>query len=201
MKRIGFAGASGTGKTWLATHIAEELELPLCPVGSRQVAEQMGFASPYDVDKAGKRAEFQRRLLHAKIQWEAQHPLFQFVSDRTPIDNLTYTALHDVMAIDDEMLRLTREHFATYTHVIVCWRSSFQQLGNDSARVLVPSYHAVYEACLQGLLNEMYGMKTRFLHLASGNDSQDGRLHQVREFVLHRDDARPWIPPRSPRFT
>jgi cytidylate kinase len=51
-KRIAFCGASGTGKTTLATWLAEKLGLPLNPVGSRSVAKSMGFDSPYDVDRA-----------------------------------------------------------------------------------------------------------------------------------------------------
>ncbi len=50
--RVGFTGASGTGKTTLAKAIAECFGVPLNPVGSRSVAKSMGFDNPYDVDKA-----------------------------------------------------------------------------------------------------------------------------------------------------
>ena len=64
--RIAMAGASGTGKTTLMNFLAKEYGLPVNPVGSRSVSAAMGFASPYDVDKAGKRSEFQRRLVTEK---------------------------------------------------------------------------------------------------------------------------------------
>ncbi len=179
-KRIGFAGASGTGKSWLASLLATELGLPMCPVGSRQVAEQMGYANPYDVDRVpGARRAFQVELLARKIEWERARA--GFVSDRTPVDNLAYTALHDVYAIDEGMLARARQHFHTYTHVIVCWRSGFHRLGDDPARVADPTYHAIYEACLMGMLEELSGPHTRVLHLRLSE--ADARLHAVREFV------------------
>src|SRR5579884_1906638 len=94
MMRIAFCGASGTGKTTLAEHVAKKYGLEMNPVGSRSVAKDMGFESPYDADKAGRRAEFQRRLVDSKREWEATHD--SFVTDRTTFDNLTYMALHDV---------------------------------------------------------------------------------------------------------
>ena len=51
-KRLAFCGASGTGKSTLATRLAQELGLDLNPVGSRSTARAMGFDNPYDVDKA-----------------------------------------------------------------------------------------------------------------------------------------------------
>ncbi len=180
IRRIGFAGCSGTGKTWLAERIARELDLPLCPVGSRQVSAQMGYASPYDVDAVpGARRAFQVELQRAKTEWERQHE--SFVSDRTPVDNLVYTALHDVQAIGADMMQLTRRHFHTYTHVVVCWRSGFQRLGVDPARVLEPIYHAIYEACLMGLLAELLGPHTVVLPLRLSDP--DERMAAVRAFM------------------
>lgn len=56
--RIAFTGASGTGKSTLATWVADKLALPLNPVGARSVAKQLGFVNeagdpdPYQVDRA-----------------------------------------------------------------------------------------------------------------------------------------------------
>ncbi len=181
--RIGFAGASGTGKTWLARKLAAEHGLPLCPVGSRQVAEQMGFANPYDVDRVpGARAAFQARLLTSKVEWERAHHSGGFVTDRTPADNLTYAALHCVGAIDYVMLHLTRAHFQTYTHVIVCRWDAFHQLGDDPARVLDPTYHRIYESCLLGLIADLRGGDgPRITHLEQSDSEL--RLQGVRHFI------------------
>lgn len=148
--RIGFAGASGTGKSALSLALAERYGIPINPVGSRSVSQAMGFASPYDVDKAGRRAEFQRRLLQEKMAWEREHDAF--VSDRATLDNLAYTALHDVAAVDEECLRLTLAGLDRYTHVFFCPIAAFQHVGDDPARVKEAAYHSVYEALLLGLL-------------------------------------------------
>ena len=61
--RIAFCGASGTGKTTLATWLAEELGISFNPVGSRSTAASMGFSNPYDVDKSSLQA-YQESLAH-----------------------------------------------------------------------------------------------------------------------------------------
>lgn len=62
--RIAFAGSSGTGKSTLARWLVSSdgpkttRGLPICPVGARSVARDMGFVGPdgegrpYDVDRA-----------------------------------------------------------------------------------------------------------------------------------------------------
>lgn len=153
--RLAFCGASGTGKTTLAEHFARALDIPLNPVGSRSVAAEMGFASPYDVDKAGKRAEFQRRLLAAKLAWEAEHE--SFVTDRTTLDNLAYTLMHDARAIDADMLTSARAGFGRYTHVLFTPIASFCSPGNDPARVSDLIYAQLYEWTLEMLMRKLAG--------------------------------------------
>lgn len=148
--RISFCGPSGTGKTTLAEWVASEYGLSLNPVGARSVAAAMGYTSPYDVDKDGKRAEFQRRLIAEKVRWEADHE--DFVTDRTPLDNLTYAIMHDVRAIDAELLALGAKGCRRYTHVIQCPMRSFHRSGDDPARVHDPTYHELFEMVLEGML-------------------------------------------------
>ena len=61
--RVAFAGSSGTGKStlarWLVSPEGPLAGLPICSVGSRSVAKEMGFVDPetcegrpYDVDRA-----------------------------------------------------------------------------------------------------------------------------------------------------
>lgn len=149
--RIAFSGSSGTGKTTLATFIAETFNLPMNPIGSRSVAKAMGFESPYDVDKAGKRAEFQQRIAIEKIAWEAAHE--EFVSDRTTLDNLAYTILHDVRTIDQSFLSNIVRGMERYTHVLYCPVEVFCQPGGDTARVQDLIYHRVYDDVLNGLFD------------------------------------------------
>lgn len=153
-KRVAFCGASGTGKSVLAHFVAGFADLTVNPVGSRSVAADMGFASPYEADKAGRRAEFQARLIAEKREWEIQHLSSGFVTDRTTVDNLAYMALHDVANVTDEMLASVSAGMRLYTHVIYCPVSSFCQVGNDPVRVKEMAYHRVYDALLNGLLSK-----------------------------------------------
>jgi hypothetical protein len=148
--RLAFAGASGTGKSTLATYTADLLGLPQNPVGSRSVAAAMGFASPYDVDRAGKRAEFQQRLLAEKTAWERHHDAF--VTDRTTLDVLAYFALHSVRSIDSAVVDLASGGAQRYTHVVYCPARVFLHTGDDPARVSELSYHHLYDDFLDGLL-------------------------------------------------
>ncbi len=169
--RISFCGASGTGKSTLAAFVAEKYGIPINPVGSRSVAAAMGFASPYDVDAAGKRAEFQRRLLTDKLAWEAEHE--SFVVDRTPLDNLLYTCMHDVSAVDEEMIETVRAGIARYTHIIYCPVGAFCNVGEDAARVKSMAYHRVYDMALVGFMLKYLGV---IFDLGDGSFVQTGPI-------------------------
>jgi nicotinamide riboside kinase len=148
IRRIAFAGASGTGKTALATALAQVFRLPLCPVGSRDTAKQMGFDSPYDVDAAGRRAEFQTALRERKAMWEAANT--DFVTDRTHADNAVYSMLHDCWKdAQIEVYRLANER---YTHIFVCPMSAHWHLGDDPDRVQDELYHRTFESALLSTL-------------------------------------------------
>jgi hypothetical protein len=176
--RIAFCGASGTGKTTLAKWVADEFELPFNPIGSRSVAQTMGFDSPYDVDQAGKRAEFQWNLLQEKAAWEFVNE--QFVSDRTTFDNLLYTALHDVYCIDDKTLAKAKEGMRRYTHIIYCPFAAFCNVDGDQDRVQDTVYHQIYDAALGGFLHNL----TNHLNLLILYPKEVGeRREWVRRFL------------------
>lgn len=147
--RIAIAGASGTGKTTLCNAIAERYSLPINPVGARSVAASMGFDNPYDVDKAGKRVEFQRRLFEEKRDWELAHD--SFVTDRTYLDNLTYCALHMAEHLPDNAVEEFTDAMERYDVVIVLDIADFQQLG-DGIRKTSPTYHRLYQELLFRLI-------------------------------------------------
>lgn len=148
--RVAIAGASGTGKTRLAKYIAERLGLPLCPVGSRSVSAEMGFASPYDVDAAGQREAFQRRLFESKRAWECARTAF--VSDRTHLDNLAYRTLHAIDSIDDETIESYFAAMAHYTTVFFLPITAFHHIGDDPDRRKERAYHVIFDALLESLL-------------------------------------------------
>ena len=161
--RIACAGASRTGKTTLAEFLSAELQIPMNPIGSRSVAQAMGFESPYEVDRAGKRAEFQKRLLTGKQQWEAEHD--EFVTDRSTADNLAYTALHEVRSIDLDTLHTAAEGMDRYTHLFRFSMRTFWKPGSDIARNADWAYSRIYECCLFGLLDQLRGSELSILHV------------------------------------
>ncbi len=199
--RLAFAGASGTGKSTLALALADKLSLPMCPTGSREVAKAMGFDSPYDVDAAGKRAEFQKRLFVAKAAWEhatlandfpfgAVHRLLAgagampqaggFVTDRTYLDNLAYTTMHAETAADAVFSGAVAQAMKIYTHIVLCPIRAFHNLADDPARVSDLNYHREYESILVELLGcHVHGAPIFWLTTGVLED----RILQVERFV------------------
>ena len=180
--RLGFTGASGTGKTTLATYAADLLGLPQNPVGSRSVAAAMGFTNPYDVDRAGRRAEFQLRLLAEKVAWEREHDAF--VTDRTTLDNLVYHALHDVGSVDSTVLAQASDGARRYTHVVYC-QGVFPRASEDPARVAEPAYHVLFDTLLDGLLARYISPVTQRVSRISARDPDERYL----KFFLGLVDA------------
>jgi hypothetical protein len=138
----------------------------------------MGFETPYDVDKAGKRGEFQHRLLEEKTNWEAAHE--SFITDRTTLDNLSYTVLHDIHCIDEKMMEGAKEGLSRYTHIVYCPVRAFCKPGNDPNRVKDMIYHMLHDVVLEAL-HQRLGDTTHFLTLEiSGVDS---RLSTIRTWL------------------
>lgn len=150
--RIGISGASGTGKSTLARFISDTYGLPMNPIGSRSTANEMGFESPYDVDRAGRREEFQRRLQASKIAWETSHE--SFVTDRTTLDELVYTTFHDVKtACSASYYDAAIAHMHRYDIVFYCPVDSFINLDGDPKRLDDIRYQRNFDRCLKGHLD------------------------------------------------
>lgn len=177
--RLAFVGASGTGKTTLSEFVRATFDVPFNPVGSRSVAHAMGFASPYDVDAAGKRAEFQRRLVTEKRAWENEHE--NFVTDRTTLDNLVYTMFHDVKAIDSWLYGEIVDGLKRYTHIVYCPVEVFCNPGDDPQRVKDMTYHELYDVTVKALLDKHRPPRTPLCVLAS--DDLNQRKVTVEKFL------------------
>lgn len=171
MIKAAIAGASGTGKTRLMKFISEAYDLPICPIGSRSVAKEMGFDNPYDVDKVpGMRAEFQIQLFTRKRDWELSHE--NFVTDRTHFDNLAYTAMHDaVTSLPSWAFDAYVDATKAYTRIFALPLGSFQNLGEDPMRIDNPVYHRMFDMLLFGMLNGYSHHNVTVLHeLATRQD-------------------------------
>jgi len=150
--RVALCGASGTGKTTVVRRVAEMLHLPINPVGSRSVAKEMGFNSPYDVDRAGQRSEFQRLLTRQKAAWEVDNDTF--ITDRTSFDNLVYHMLHDIQNVTPDDIQLASFAFERYTHVFFCPMRAFLKLGDDPHRLSSLPYHEAFERLLLSFVDD-----------------------------------------------
>jgi hypothetical protein len=168
--RVAFCGASGTGKTTMAQTLSNLRGIPFNPVGSRSVSKEMGFETPYDVDKAGKRAEFQKRLVISKTKWEKERD--GFVTDRTTLDNIAYTMLHDIYAVDADLIRQAVSGLSRYTHVIYCPVSVFCNPAGDTNRVQDLTYHELYDVLVQGLVTRYLPREVEFITLSISDNDQ-----------------------------
>lgn len=187
--RIAFAGASGTGKTTLARHVADRLLLPLAPSAARAAAAEMGLASPYDSDVQGSRTELQRRIVHKRIAWQQEHA-DGFVSDRSSYDDLAYTLIHCGEPLYAECLTpvFNQDQILqpTYTVVVFCPMASFFSLGSDPARNPDLAYHREFERLLLTLLD-----KARVpVDLSLCRIAAEDRTLWAREFVAHLTERR-----------
>lgn len=175
-QRIAFCGASGTGKTVLASWIEKTYGLPTNPVGCRSVIKEMGFSTAYESDAAGKRAEFQMRLVQQKTEWEAAHDTF--VTDRTTFDNLAYSMLHDAMQVSTEMFDLSCQGMSRYQYVVYCPVSVYINTDDDDpTRLRDMTYHRLFDATLWGLLQKFRPPEVRLITLPFP------ALHDRKEFV------------------
>lgn len=149
--RVAFFGASGTGKTRIMNTIAAKYEIPIVPIGARSVAIEMGFASPYDADAAGKRLELQERVFHTKLQWELDHR--SFVTDRTVFDNLVYATMHGCAdRITLQEIDRYRDGMLRYTTVFFLPVAAFHHIGSDPMRIPNMGYHILFETLGRALL-------------------------------------------------
>lgn len=179
--RIAIAGCSGTGKTTLARAISEKYSIPINPVGARSVALEMGFDNPYDVDAAGKRVEFQKKLFESKRDWELAHD--SFVTDRTYLDNLTYCALHMAEHLEQGSVAEFKASMVRYDLIFVLRSQDFQAL-DDGIRKENPGYHEIYEVILHALLDRSpLHLGERILVSSSSEERLEMARHEIDTFT------------------
>jgi nicotinamide riboside kinase len=95
--RVGIMGASCTGKTTLASALAENVGVSVAMEGAREAASAVGIADSNEVCPVNAR-EFQRLVFEIKVQAERElQP--RYISDRTVIDCAAYWLYRELKGI------------------------------------------------------------------------------------------------------
>lgn len=155
--KVAFTGPSGTGKSTTMSALLEKAkefaDFKVCPIGSREVSKEMGFESPYDVDAFGKRSQFQHKLFELKREWEDKTS--NFITDRTHLDNLVYSIMHDcVGTVTTKFIDEIFEACQKYDLIVVFPQNVFLDTSDDSQRVHNIEYHKTYQKLLDMFLFE-----------------------------------------------
>lgn len=119
MKKIGLAGAHGTGKSTLREIIVEEIGLYSIDRTLRDYWEENGIED-FEKLSPDARALHQKHIIMRQIEREESEGRSGFVTDRTVLDIIGYLRLSSNMSgIDLKVFEeLTRLRMQKYTHFI-----------------------------------------------------------------------------------
>lgn len=109
---------------------------------------------------------FQLNLRAAKISWEREHDEAGFVTDRSTLDDLVYSLLHNRTSVTQSNVEEAVAHLSTYDVVFYTPMSAGQWLDGDAARVSDPVYHLTFDRMLFGFMSQ-HQHRCRVVTLAS----------------------------------
>jgi len=133
--KIFFCGAHGSGKTTLCRYVADKYKLPILPEAARAVLAEKELQLDSLRSNIDLVNSYQQSVFARQIAEEAKHE--SFVSDRSLIDCVAYSAAHSQIAhelfadkaLTDYVKRLTQDK-----SVIFFVRPSKATLKNDGVR-------------------------------------------------------------------
>lgn len=147
-KRIYIAGPSGTGKSTLAKHIAHYYGIPFISTSGKMLWDKFGIKDHQDLikrtnlDPDGFGYVYQVELLKQREAALAGHA--EFVTDRSPIDNLVYflaqVSSYCSMQKTEEYIELCENSMKMGNKVIYIPFTHDVVLENDGARITNPYY-------------------------------------------------------------
>jgi hypothetical protein len=150
-------GAGGTGKSKVASDLAEKLGIAyLAAKGiTRPILDRLKYeySSGVYVEEFLANSERQKEILELTL--DAEGKAGDYVTDRTSIDIAAYAIvlLHRKPEFVDEIVDACRGHAKTYTHLFLCpWEPT--QLLPNGVRTLNPWLQFMIHSTVLGLLRE-----------------------------------------------
>jgi adenylate kinase family enzyme len=157
--KICISGASGTGKTTLATYIAENYQLPYLNASSSRLWSNYGYKNHEDVH----RDVYQHEDIALRLQNDilnSRNSLFSckkyFVTDRGPIDQLAYflnyfqisNPMKKVMFIN--LVRKQLRYFDAFIFI----RFSNTVIEDNGLRILDPYYQLIIDSIMAMIIEK-----------------------------------------------
>jgi deoxyadenosine/deoxycytidine kinase len=177
MYKIAFCGSHGTGKTTLLESIANEFQLPIIDKTLRTYWKDIGV-DDFEKLPANIRTQCQLNLLLNQINREDSEGKSGFITDRSVLDYIGYTAVSSDM--DGALLglyqQLIKARLQNYTHFIytpVEFEAKKEHLRAD------PALQNVVAETIEKYLD--LWMETGSYLIVRG--SVDERLEQIRAFL------------------
>ena len=143
--KMGLTGTHRTGKTTLAKHVAERLEIPFVATNASEVFKEFAV-KPSEPITPLLRLEIQKEILAQSVySWENHSA---FVTDRTPIDFISYLLMdYDPSIMSDDL----EEQYGEY--IDRCFEYANQQF---SSIVIVPQGLPVQREEWKGVVRPIY---------------------------------------------
>lgn len=154
---IGFSGAGGTGKTTTAKALAEAMGLPFVASSSRAVFEKHGIVEA-DQHKMTPDQQFELQMEIFTARQELEVRTFRGVSDRTLMDQVTYTMLRAPTVVTEDILNrlldTTRNTMRKYTTVLYFPLITFPT-NEDGMRETTYGLRVNFDGILQWVMREV----------------------------------------------
>lgn len=153
--KIAFTGAGGTGKTTLATYLAEKWGVPYCGSVSREVMREMGVESEMAQDRMTDSDLLALQYAIFKRRQEKLASLDSYVTDRCALDNYIYGLRRCGAALTDAIRKEWEEGAVKdlYTHDLVFYAPiGMFPTAHDGTRVTDISHQHLMDVAMYGFL-------------------------------------------------
>jgi len=187
-KKIMITGASGVGKTTLATHMAEVYETPFLTSSASEVWPEFGWKTHAEAHRESTLSKY----VGIKYQWAIlQRRLFLlsndcYITDRSPIDNMAYIMMqlgHSLIRC--EVMDFIKECNKGMTGVdgliFIRWNGKIN-LEDNGKRIMNDYYQAMVDAVIQWVINDLIVFRTCPILELTGWDFET-RITQVDEWI------------------